>query len=635
MKHLFIQLMAIIALCLLTPIVKSQELPTASDLVAEMGVGWNLGNSLEATEGETSWGNTATTQELINGVKAAGFNTVRIPCAWNNYSNQETNEIEQSWLARVKEVVDYCINNDMYAVINIHWDGGWLEENPTYATQVEVNEKIASFWWQIASYFKDYDEHLIFAGTNEVRADYGAPTEEYIEVQESFNQTFVYTVRATGGNNTTRTLIVQSYNTNMWHAINYLTLPIDVVSDRLIVETHYYDPYDFTLNTDNSTACTLWGDPYSSGDICDHSQEDDVDLVFGLLKEKFTDNGVPIFIGEFGAGKRTSLSGTNYDLHVASREYFLNYIVKTAISNGLIPVYWDNGFSDNMDFGLFNRETGEVIDPGTIRALTDGQDNSIYYTISNKATQLYINGMNRLTNGSNAGQWSYSNSYNQQWKIEYYDGYVKLQNRTSKLYLGGLHNTENTSNTGQWIKSDSYNQQWIMEDNGTSIFFKNKSTGLYLDGMRNTTDGDDLGQCSYRGNNSQAWLLNSLNSADANTTDRDHLEQLSDSGSDSQSWSLNSFKSANTNTTDSNDKTNNHLKIYPNPFSNLTNIKISDLDNINRIEIVDVRGNLVETIPKAKLNSNIQIGTNLHSGVYIILVHKKNETEAIKVVKCD
>src|SRR5690606_14500704 len=150
-------------------------------------------------------------------------------------------------LERVKEVVDYCVDNNMYVVLNIHWDGGWLEENPTSSAQAAVNLKQKALWEQIAVYFRDYDEHLIFAGTNEVHADYGTPTNEHITVQLSYNQTFVNAVRSTGGRNAYRNLAVQSYNTNIQQAVNYLVMPQDVATKRLMAEVHYYDPFDFTL----------------------------------------------------------------------------------------------------------------------------------------------------------------------------------------------------------------------------------------------------------------------------------------------------------------------------------------------------------------------------------------------------
>ena len=208
-------------------------------LAAEMGVGWNVGNSLEAIGGETAWGNPMITKELIDEIKAAGFNSVRIPVAWSKFSDAQNYTIDAAWMSRVQEVVDYVIDNGMYAVLNQHWDEGWMQ--PTYGQQDYVNDRLEKMWIQIALHFRDYDDHLLFAGTNEVMVtnDYGTPTVEYYTVQNSFNQTFVDAVRSTGGRNAYRNLVVQTFNTNIDHGISFLTLPEDTTEGRLMVEVHY------------------------------------------------------------------------------------------------------------------------------------------------------------------------------------------------------------------------------------------------------------------------------------------------------------------------------------------------------------------------------------------------------------
>ncbi|MGD9249406.1 MAG: cellulase family glycosylhydrolase, partial [Desulfobacteraceae bacterium] len=354
------------------------ELPTATQVADEMTIGWNIGNSLEVPDGETAWGNPLVTQQLIDAVRGAGFNTIRIPCAWNSYADQNTLEIDTSWLARVKEVIDYGYANGMYVILNSHWDNGWLEENPFYSAQQEVNEKQAAYWTQIANYFKDYDEHLLFAGTNEVRADYSAPTDEYIEVQQSYLQTFVDAVRATGGNSASRTLIVQTYNTNIWYGLEHFTLPDDTIEDRLMVEVHHYDPYDFTLNTNNT--CIYWGSPYPSQSACTWAQESYIDDLFSRVSEQWTSNGIPVVMGEYGAIKRTSLNDADA---IASRNYWLTYNTAAAKQNGVIPVYWDNGYNGDNGFALFDRSTGDIVDQEGLNALLEGAgDPNQTYTLT-------------------------------------------------------------------------------------------------------------------------------------------------------------------------------------------------------------------------------------------------------------
>lgn len=344
-------------------------------LAAKMNLGWNLGNSLEAAASSTSanetlWGNPKTTKTLIDAVKAAGFNAVRIPCAWSGYIEDQSNhKIKEEWLARVKEVVDYCVANDMYAILNIHWDGGWLEEHPIYSSQAAVNQKQKALWEQIAVYFRDYDEHLIFAGTNEVHADYGTPTPEHIAVQQSFNQTFVTAVRSTGGRNSHRNLVVQAYNTNIQLAVNHLTMPEDAATKRLMAEVHFYDPWDFA--GDPASNKYLWGKDFKgSANAPNWGQEEWVDQQFGAMKTNFVSKGIPVILGEYGALLRTSAA--NQQDHIKARNYYLSYVTKAAKSNGMVPFYWDNGATGNNGFGLFNRSTGQVVHQDAVNALIDG-----------------------------------------------------------------------------------------------------------------------------------------------------------------------------------------------------------------------------------------------------------------------
>ena len=164
---------------------------TATEVINDMAPGWNLGNTLEGVAtwagtdflnnkgglgAETSWQDTKTTQEIIDYVKSLGFKSVRIPCAWvyGHISNATTYEIDSQWMTRVKEVVDYCIRDGLYVVLNDHWDGGWLENHiaDTDAATIKKNKTIlTALWTQIANVFKDYDEHLLFAGLNEPNAE--------------------------------------------------------------------------------------------------------------------------------------------------------------------------------------------------------------------------------------------------------------------------------------------------------------------------------------------------------------------------------------------------------------------------------------------------------------------------------
>ncbi len=332
----------------------------AMTLASKMIVGWNIGNTMEVPTGETDWGNPLVNQELIDGVKNAGFNAIRIPCAWNSYIvDEETYQISDEWLARVKEVIDYCYNADMYVLLNIHWDGGWLEEHPLYAYQDEVNEKQYALWAQIATYFRDYDEHLLFAGTNEVHENYNTPSNENIEVQESYNQTFIDAVRATGGKNAYRNLVIQTYNTNIYFGNEYHTMSTDVVDDRLFVEVHYYDPYNFCLNTGDGAQST-WEDNGAMEDA------------FNLVKTKYVDNGIPAILGEYGVVIRDNLSGDAFTQAETSRYNYYKRLNQVAKQNGMITFAWDIGIRDNNGMKLFNRTNGEVVDADIVEAIMSG-----------------------------------------------------------------------------------------------------------------------------------------------------------------------------------------------------------------------------------------------------------------------
>jgi len=348
---------------------------TSLQISKEMSPGWNLGNSLEAMDTktpyvwgstnfhETIWGNPKVTQALMDAVKAAGFKTVRIPVAWKLYADADDN-ISPQWMARVKEVVGYARKAGLYAIVNIHWDGGWMQ--PTYKQQPTANARLTTFWTQIANTFNDADDHLLFAGTNEVMVDgdYNAPTAEYCGVQNGFNQAFVKAVRATGGNNAKRHLVVQAFNTNVNFASTCnASLPTDSAANRLFMEVHYYDPFNFTINADSKI--WQWGsiatDPKATETWANESQ---VDAQFQKLKTAFIDKGVPVLMGEYGAMLRI-----RFDAAGTYRKYWDQTITRSAFEHGLVPVYWDNGYTSDLQMGLFNRATGAQAFPDVISAI--------------------------------------------------------------------------------------------------------------------------------------------------------------------------------------------------------------------------------------------------------------------------
>lgn len=349
-------------------------IPTAVEFSRQMSPGWNLGNTLEAigsapapaaTSQETAWGNPAATQALMNAVKAAGFKSVRIPVSWSQYADAGNN-ISPAWMARVTEVVNDARNAGLYVVINVHWDGGWMQ--PTAAEQTAVNAKLAKFWTQIATNFRDSDNHLLFAGTNEVMVTnvYSAPTAENCAAQNSFNQTFVNSVRATGGNNAARYLVVQGYNTNIDYTIACnATMPADNVANRLMMEVHYYDPFNFTLNT--ASNIWQWGATATNPSATETwANEAYTDAQFQKMKVSFIDKGIPVILGEYAASLRTE-----YDPAGTYRTHWDKYITQSARQRGLVPMYWDNGYPTNHQSGLFNRGAATQAFPDTIKAIVE------------------------------------------------------------------------------------------------------------------------------------------------------------------------------------------------------------------------------------------------------------------------
>lgn len=342
--------------------------------------GWNLGNTLEPPSGEGTWNNPPVSQAMINAIADSGFNTIRIPVAWNSHANQTAPyTINSAWMARVKQVVDWSLAADLTVVINTHWDNGWFENSNFNTFNSVINAKVSSHWTQISNAFAGYDERLLFAVANEPAVDTAAE----MSTLASYYQTFVNAVRATGGSNTSRWLVVQGPTTDIDLTDSLMnTLPSDPTADRLAVEVHYYSPYQFTLMTADQpwgNQFYFWGEDYHSTTLPEHNptwgEEDYLIAQLQKMHTKFVSQGVPVILGEFGAIKRANNSELSSDpndlaLHLASRTYFHQQVTDIANSMGIAPIYWDNGVSS--EFSLFDRNSTAVIDPDMVSALTGG-----------------------------------------------------------------------------------------------------------------------------------------------------------------------------------------------------------------------------------------------------------------------
>ena len=293
--------------------------------------------------------------------------------------------IDADWLARVHEVVDYCIKNDLYVIINQHWDGGWIEHDGfTAATDVDATKaKLTKIWSQIANSFKNYDERLIFAGMNEPGVGGGDAnavlgTADLANRIAEYEQTFIEAVRATGGNNAKRVLVVQGPNTNIdnFVAHNYMDKIHDSATDRLMVEVHFYDPYQFTdLSEDKDWGkyYLYWGKNNQGGDADRTADakynEDYVEAQMEKMKTHFFDKGYPVLIGEFGANQRLAIGKDA--LHDASVKDYYKAVVTSAINNGCVPVAWDTN-SNFPSMTIFNRAGANISNANMMESINAG-----------------------------------------------------------------------------------------------------------------------------------------------------------------------------------------------------------------------------------------------------------------------
>lgn len=328
-----------------TPVHKNNTgFRNSAEIVDDIKVGWNLGNTLESYNvngktglaTETAWGNPKAKEELIIAVKDAGFNAIRVPVTWGEHMDGDT--IQTEWLDRVQEVVNYAYNNDLYVILNLHHDDGiWF--NPTEAEYTDDSTKLKKIWEQISERFKDYGDTLIFEGMNEERTigsenEWIGGTAEERAVVNKYQQDFVNTVRASGGNNAERTLIVTSYAASAEEvAMNDLKVPED---NNIIVSLHYYAPWKFAEGQ-----TTVFGD----------AEKSELDNKFAVMKKKFIDNGIPLIIDEFGCVAKAD---------DATRAEYYRYYLSQAKSYGIKCFVWDNGLSrGDSAYGLINRHSLE------------------------------------------------------------------------------------------------------------------------------------------------------------------------------------------------------------------------------------------------------------------------------------
>ena len=339
----------------------------AFQFVENMKIGWNLGNTFDATVTgtvadeltiESTWSGAITTKEMIDAVKEAGFQTIRIPVSWHNHLIDEEFTISEAWMNRVQEVVDYAVANDLYIILNIHHDIDFAYYYPTTPYLENSTKYVTAIWSQVAAKFADYDDHLIFESVNEPRMT-GTNYEWWLDpAQESckdavncinqLNQTFVDTVRAAGGSNESRYLMVPGYGASPDGALNEnFLLPTDTVSDKMIVSVHAYTPYKFALQAMGEVGAT---DRFNATSA---SSTGDIDGFLTKIYTKFVANGIPVVIGEFGARDK--------DGNLQDRVDYATYYIAAAKSRGITCCWWDNNafLGEGENFGLLDRKSLE------------------------------------------------------------------------------------------------------------------------------------------------------------------------------------------------------------------------------------------------------------------------------------
>lgn len=308
------------------------EAATTQEYVLQMGQGWNLGNSLDSADCniigsltyETGWGNPRVSRELIAAIKAEGFDTIRIPVSWHNHMGPAPEyTVNDIWMNRVQEIVDWCMEEDLFIILNIHHEKDWLLTASTDYDTVMVKYK--ALWSQIAERFGSYNEKLIFESMNEIGFD-DLGTEKGCELISRMNAEFVDFIRSSGQNNSERYLLLAGYWTDLDQTCSpSYTLPDD---DRIMVSVHYYSPSTFAI----AEKGTSWGYQETWGTSQDLEY---LEGQFDKLKTTFIDKGIPVIIGEYGV--------TTVDKDEASRILWFKEVTKACLETGCCPVVWDNG----------------------------------------------------------------------------------------------------------------------------------------------------------------------------------------------------------------------------------------------------------------------------------------------------
>ncbi len=337
---------------------------SAKEIASSMYAGINIGNTMECPGKEGDW-SMPVNETYVAALAAMGFNAVRIPCAWDSHASDGV--IDAAWLDRVDEVVGWVIGNGMYALLNIHWDGGWLENSCKDGYNEAVDKKQHDYWTQIANKLNHYDQRLLFAAMNEPNVDETnkSTKERSIDAIMKYEQTMLDAVRATGGNNLDRVLVMSVPNTNIEiGTAGYYQLPTDVVAERMMVEAHFYGPYNFNMmEKDESWGkyAWYWGkDNHVEGSDRNSTwgEEDWVKEQFQMMKKHFIDKGIPGITGEYCVcANRENDPGIDIEKWKASVKLWNKVVTEESKNAGMVPFFWETGQDINRANGSVLKST--------------------------------------------------------------------------------------------------------------------------------------------------------------------------------------------------------------------------------------------------------------------------------------
>ena len=343
----------------------------ATAFAQKLGAGWDLGNTFDAYDDhfksdplqlESYWCGIKTSREMLQTLRSAGFTSIRIPVSWHNHVDNDF-RIDTAWMDRVQTVVDYAIEEGFYVILNTHHDEGEAYFYPDTAHLESSLHYLTSIWSQMAERFRDYDEHLILESMNEPRLKgtdvewwYNPADSRCVDSAETINilnQRFVDIVRASGGNNSERFVLVPGYDASADGALNTtFKLPADTLPDHVMVAVHAYTPYEFALNRQGTAS-------FSADNQTDRSS---VALFMNSLYDKFVANGIPVVIDEYGALDKDNLQ---------SRVDFFAWYVASASARHMPCLVWDNNlFKGNGErFGFLDRKNLTFPYPEIIEAI--------------------------------------------------------------------------------------------------------------------------------------------------------------------------------------------------------------------------------------------------------------------------